>query len=150
MKLRTMVLGAATAAFLAVPTMALAAWGQVTGNVNFRSGPTTAAPSYGTLAAGTRLWVNGPAGGGWLSVRVGKTNGYVSGNYVATSYANNVQPRYMQPRFNNRPPAPLFGYKQKPWWDNQKQAWYDGRRWYHNGIWYRDPSGFSMGFSFGG
>jgi hypothetical protein len=39
---------------------------------------------------------------------------------------------------------------QRPWWDNQHQAWYDGRRWYRNGVWYNNPSGFTLGFSFGG
>ena len=41
MKLRALAIGAVTAAFLAIPTIAMAAWGQVTGNVNLRTGPST-------------------------------------------------------------------------------------------------------------
>jgi hypothetical protein len=45
-------------------------------------------------------------------------------------------------------PAPMHGYWHKPYWDNRYGAWYDGRRWYRNGVWYNTPN-FSFGFSFG-
>jgi uncharacterized protein YraI len=147
MKLRALAIGAITAAFLAVPTIAMAAWGQVTGNVNLRTGPSTSYAKITTMPAGARVFVNGSAGNGWLSVRYGNVSGYVSGSYVATGYANNPPPRPRPGYF--RPAPPRFGYWHRPYWDNRHHAWYDGRRWYHNGVWYNDPSGFSLGFSFG-
>ena len=68
MKLKALVIGAATAAFLAIPSAALAAWGQVTGDVNMRTGPSAVLERITTLPAGARVWVNGGAGNGWISV----------------------------------------------------------------------------------
>ena len=147
MKLRNLIIGAATAALLAVPTMAMAAWGHVTGNVNLRTGPGTNYARITTLPAGASVFVNGAAGNGWVNVRYGNVTGYVSGNYVTT---NVVRPRPVPPRRGFfRPPPPRHGYWRKPYWDNRHNAWYDGRRWYRNGVWYNDPSGFSFGFQFG-
>ena len=164
MKLKAIVIGIATAAALAIPTVALADWGQVTGSVNLRTGPGANYHRITTLPAGARIWVNGSAGNGWVSVTWNNNAGFVSGKYVATGYANNyhrppmTQPYYYNHRpmgsqfslFIGHPPAPTYGYWRKPWWDQNRQAWYDGHRWYHNGVWYNDPSGFSFGFNFGG
>jgi len=148
MKLKALAMGAATAALLAVPTVANAAWSQTTGDVNMRAGPSTNYQRITTLPAGARVWVNGSAGHGWLSVRYNGRNGYVSANYVADSYVGRPGPQ--RPPIMSRPPPPRYGYWHKPRWDSRHHAWYDGRRWYRNGIWYNDPSGFYFGFRFGG
>jgi len=141
MKLRALIVGAATAAFLAIPTIAMAAWGQVTGNVNMRSGPSVHYPRILTLPAGAQVWINGSAGNGWLSVSYGDWSGYVSGSYVAGYAPAPPGPVY-------RPPPPTYGYYRDPWWDERYHAWYDGSRWYYDGAWYASP-GFYFGFSFG-
>jgi uncharacterized protein YraI len=158
MRLRALALGAVAATLFAVPTIANAAWGQTTGSVNMRTCASTQCAKITTLPAGAPVWVNGSQGG-WYSVTFNGRQGFVSGNYVATA---NIQPG---PRFGNRGPnwnnrgprfgdwrgqPPRSGYWRNPYWDDRHQAWYDGRRWYRNGIWYNDPSGFSFGFSFGG
>jgi uncharacterized protein YraI len=148
MKLRTLALGAITASVIAVPAIAEAAWGQATGTVNMRACASTACAKIAVVPAGARVWVGGSQGG-WYQVRYGGAQGFVSARFIATAVVTN--PRY---NYNHQigmmPPPPPFGYYQKPWWDNRHNAWYDGRRWYRNGIWYNDPSGFSFGFSFGG
>lgn len=164
MKLKAMVMGAATAALFAIPTVALADWGQVTGDVNLRAGPGTGYQRITTLPGGARIWVNGAAGNGWVSVTFNGLPGYVSGSYVAYGnayiaprpyYAPPPPPPYYTPGpqvgiFVGRPPPPTYGYWRKPWWDDRYDAWYDGRRWYRDGDWYEEPSGFSFGINIGG
>jgi uncharacterized protein YraI len=144
MKLKALTLGLVATAMMAIPAIAQAAWGVTTGAVNMRVDSYASAPKVATLPANARIWIDGQKNG-WYHVSYAGRSGYVSGSYVATRMA--MGPR---PMFRNRGPAPAFGYYQKPWWDNQHQAWYDGRRWYRNGIWYNSPSGFSFGFNFGG
>lgn len=155
MNLKTIALGAATAAAIAVPGIAHAAWGQATGSVNLRTCASTQCARIATVPAGAQVWVNG-AQGSWYSVSFNGLQGFVSASYVATG----MMPGPRAPNWNNRGPRwgggdwrgppPRSGYWRQPWWDNRHQAWHDGRRWYRNGIWYNDPSGFSFGFSFGG
>jgi uncharacterized protein YraI len=146
MKTKTLALGALAAAMMAVPAIAQAAWGVTTGTVNMRADAYVGAPKITTLPANARVWVDGQKNG-WFRVTYAGSTGFVSGSYVATGVAMGPRPM-VRPMV--RPMAPRFGYYQKPWWDNRHQAWYDGRRWYRNGIWYNDPSGFSFGFNFGG
>ena len=140
MKLKAISIGAALVALLALPSAALAAWGQVTGNVNLRTGPGTSYQRILTLPAGARVWVGGSLNG-WYHVRFNGTEGYVSSSYIATAVM-------MPPRFVRPAPA-RNGLRMKPWWDDRYHAWYDGRRWYRNGIWYNSPQGLSFGFTFG-
>ena len=143
MKLKALAIGALLAAATAVPGIAQAAtwFGYTTGAVNMRYDATTAAPKILTLPGGARVSIDGQKNG-WYHVYYAGQAGYVSGSYITTRVA-------MMPRPMFRGPAPMHGYYQKPWWDGQHQAWYDGRRWYRNGIWYNEPNGFSFGFSFG-
>jgi uncharacterized protein YraI len=140
---RALTIGAAMATLLAIPSIAEAAWGQATGSVNMRACASTSCARIGVVPAGAQVWVGG-AQGGWYLVTFNGRQGFVSGRYIATVMADR------SPRFFRRGPAPQFGYMQQPWWDNQHQAWYDGRRWYRNGIWYNRPGGITFGFSFGG
>jgi uncharacterized protein YraI len=152
MRLRALALGAVAATMVAVPTIANAAWGQATGSVNMRTCASTQCAKITTVPAGAQVWVEGVQGG-WYQVNFNGRQGFVSGNYIATANVN------QGPRFGNRGPVmgrdfrgqpPRSGYWRQPSWDDRHQAWYDGRRWYRNGIWYNSPSGLSFGFSFGG
>jgi uncharacterized protein YraI len=161
MKLRSLALGAvAAASMFAIPAVANAAWGTATGSVNFRTCASTGCPSMGVVPGGAQVWINGSQGS-WYNVTFQGRQGFVSGNYVATGYAQGPQyggpqyggPQFVAPRYpryagNWRGQPPRSGYYRNPWWDNRHNAWYDGRRWYRNGIWFNDPSGFSFGFSF--
>ena len=161
MRLRTLALGAVTAAsMIAMPAIAQAAWGKATGSVNFRTCASTGCPSMGVVPGGAQVWINGSQGS-WYNVTFQGRQGFVHGSYVAMGYAQGPQyggPQYGGPQFiapsypryagNWRGQPPRSGYSRNPWWDNRHNAWYDGRRWYRNGIWFNDPSGFSFGFSF--
>jgi uncharacterized protein YraI len=144
-KMKKIALGAVAAAMMAVPAIAQAATGFTTGAVNMRTDAYVGAAKIMTLPAHAQVQFDPrQQKNGWYYVSYAGRAGYVSGSYITTRYAN-VQPR---PFFRGN--APTYGYYKKPWWDNRHQAWYDGRRWYRNGIWYNDPSGFSFGFNFGG
>lgn len=161
MRFRQLALGAVTASLVAIPAIAHAAWGQATGSVNMRTCASTQCAKITTVPAGARVWVGGSQGG-WYQVSYNGANGFVSGRYIATNMGMpNRPPPFMGgpgymgpgpggPGYGFWGPPPRSGYWRQPWWDNRYQAWYDGRRWYRNGIWYNDPSGFSFGFSFGG
>jgi uncharacterized protein YraI len=117
-----------------------------------RTCPSTQCAKITTVPVGARVWVGG-AQGGWYQVNFNGAQGFVSGRYIATGVASNRPPPFFGnngPQYGMWGPPPRSGYWQNPWWDNRHQAWYDGRRWYRNGVWYNDPSGFSFGFSFGG
>lgn len=141
MKISVLAIATAMAGMLALPQVAEAAWGQATGSVNMRTCPSTACAKITVVPAGARVWVTGVSGG-WYSLRFNGLYGFVSGRYIAVGA---VGPWPIV----RRPPPPPFGYWQKPWWDDRHGAWYDGRRWYRNGIWFSDPSGFYFGFTFG-
>jgi uncharacterized protein YraI len=146
MKLKTLAIGALLAAATAVPGIAQAAtwFGYTTGAVNMRYDATTAAPKVLTLPGGAKVSIDGQKNG-WYHVYYAGQAGFVSGSYITTRVA--MAPRSL---FRNRGMEPQYGYMQKPWWDNQHEAWYDGHRWYRNGTWYNQPQGLSFGFSFGG
>jgi uncharacterized protein YraI len=147
MKIRTLVMGAVTALLFAVPTIAEAAWGVTTGTANVRTGPSTGYAKITTLPGGAQVWVDGQQNG-WYHISYNGRAGFVSSSLVDTQLA--MAPSRDRPFYRNRGMAPRFGYMKKPWWDNQNQAWYDGRRWYRNGVWYNSPQGFTFGFNFGG
>ncbi len=146
MKLKALVIGATTVALLAIPAVANAAWGQLTGSVNLRTGPSTGYARITTLPAGARVWINGSAGNGWVSVQYGNWSGFVSGRYVAG--ARIAVPAPMPPPVMHRPPPPHYGYWHQPRWDDRYHAWYDGHRWYRNGVWLSGP-GLHFGVTIG-
>ncbi len=146
MKLTSILVGAmATAAVWAVPSIAHAAYGQATGSVNMRTCASVNCARITVVPAGAQVWIAGQQGN-WLLVNYGNRQGYVHGNYIATAYAGTpmTPPAYGQPEFQvGFFGPPRYGYWRQPWWDSRYYAWYDGRRWYRNGIWYNDPSGLS-------
>lgn len=137
---RSFALAGAVATMVLVPALAEAAPGYATGTVSLRTGASTSFPRIATIPAGARVDVQGC--NSWCAVNYGGTFGYASASYIARSYAS-APPRFV------RPSAPRFGYMKRPWWDNQRSAWYDGSRWYRDGRWY-NRQGFSLKFNFGG
>jgi uncharacterized protein YraI len=153
MKLKVLLIGATSAlAIVAIPQIASAAWGTVTGAsaLNLRTCASVNCARVAAMPYGAQVWIDGSSGG-WYHVTYNGVSGYASGNYISTTTA--MIPPPVQPpvyRAPPPPPPPIYGYYQRPWWDNRHHAWYDGRRWYFGGRWYDRPSGFSLGFGFGG
>jgi len=150
MKLRALAIGTATAlGIVAIPGIAAAAWGTVTGAsaLNLRACASVQCARVAVMPYGARVWIDGSTGG-WYHLNYNGASGYASGRYISTTTA--LAPPPPPPMFGApRPPAPTWGYYQKPSWDTHYGAWYDGRRWYWNGRWYSNPT-FYFGFSFGG
>jgi len=140
-------MGAVTAALFAAPSIAQAATGYAKGNVSMRACASVSCPRIAFIPAGAKVWVGG-AQGGWYHVAFNGRQGFVSGRYIATNIADRSRDRDF--RRNHRGSPPSYSYWHKPWWDNTNQAWYDGRRWYHNGTWYNSPNRITFGFTFGG
>jgi hypothetical protein len=141
MKLKIAALAGALALFAAIPGVAQAAtwWGYTTVNANFRATP--GGMVINTIPANSRVRVMGQAGS-WDQVAYGGQVGYVAASLITSQYVQTRPPVFIGP-------APSRGYWHKPYWDRRYGAWYDGRRWYRNGIWYNSPN-FGFGFSFGG
>ena len=150
MNLRTLTFGAAATALIALPAVAEASWGHANKTANVRACPSTTCAKVGVLPAGARVWINGTQGG-WYQVSFGGSAGFVAGSLIVGSF-DRGGPYYDDGPYHRdfRGPPPRFGFYRNPWWDNRYHAWYDGRRWYRNGIWYNNPGGLSFGFSFGG
>jgi uncharacterized protein YraI len=149
MKLRTLTFAAAATAMIVLPAAAQASWGHVNTTANIRSCPSTNCARIGVLSAGARVWVDGTQRG-WYRVSFGGGTGFVAGSLIVVGSGGPYYSDGPYYRDDFRGPPPRFGFFHNPWWDHRYHAWYDGRRWYRNGIWYNDPSGLSFGFSFGG
>jgi uncharacterized protein YraI len=133
-------LGPAAAAMLAVlPHAAEAYWASVVTDLNLRACASATCARLAVMPRGATVWVNGSVGG-WDSVTWGGLTGFASARYLFAAAV---------PGPLVRPPPPTFGFYVNPWWDPRYGAWYDGRRWYFNGRWYDQPSGFWFGFSIG-
>lgn len=139
MKLKALVIAALTAALLAIPTVAQAAWGHATGDVNMRACPSVKCDRITVVPAGAPVWIMGNDHG-WYLLRFDGARGYVSGKYVNVGASAYVV---------KRPPAPTFGYWHTPVWDSRYHAWYDGHRWYRDGVWLSTPRGLHLGVGFG-
>jgi uncharacterized protein YraI len=144
---RALAIGAVTAALFAVPSIAEAATGHATGNVNMRACASVNCPKVAFIPAGARLWIGGTQRG-WYYVSYRGRQGFVSIRYIATNYADRSRDRDY--RRNHRGSPPQFGFWHQPTWDSRHDAWYDGQRWYHNGNWYNNPNSMTFGFTFGG
>jgi uncharacterized protein YraI len=122
----------------------------VTGNVNLRTGPGTDYKKITTIPGGARVRVLGC--GSWCQVNFQGIRGFVSASYVAggNGFVKRPPPMARAPMMMHRPPPPTAGFYKTPYWDQKRNAWYDGKRWYLNGRWYDKPSGLSLGFGFSG
>ena len=138
--IRSLTIAAILAVLPALPGVANAATAFATGDVNLRTGPGTQYSKIVVVPAGARLQVYGCTS--WCSANYLGYRGWVSAKYIALG-------GYRAPVRLFRPSPPLFGFYVRPWWDGRYGAWYDGRRWYHDGRWYDRPT-FSFYFRFGG
>lgn len=97
---------------------AVAAPGNVTDDVNMRTGPSTGYPVITTITAGAPIEVFECEG--WCRVGFGGTYGYVSANYISGGYTEPAPRPYYQSRAYYQP-APAY---------EQEEGRYYGRPWY--------------------
>lgn len=131
----TAIAGAVAAAALLAPSLAEASTGYTKSSVNLRTGPGTRYHVIMTVPGGARVDVGRCST--WCQITYHRRGGYVLASRLARA------------GFEVRPPAPTFGYRDHPRWDERHHAWYDGHRWYYQGRWYDQPN-FSITFGFGG
>jgi uncharacterized protein YraI len=92
----------AVGALLAFPSLASAATqGFATANVNMRSGPSTRYPAVVVIPVGAPISINGCLDTvNWCDVSFARGRGWVSGNYIQTTYRQNrvyVDRQYYRP-----------------------------------------------------
>ena len=87
MKLRPMLAGAALLAWVAVPSLANAAAGFATTDVNLRAGPGVDYPVVTTIYAGAPVEIHGCLSDwGWCDTSFGGARGWVAGDYLQAIY----------------------------------------------------------------
>lgn len=115
-------------------TIAQAADGYVTGNVNLRAGPDVDYPRIDTLPAGTRVDIQGcTEGWEWCDVITMGTRGWVAGTYLQYDYQ--AQPVVVQD-YGARIGIPVISFVIGTYWGN----YYRDRPFYsQRDYWYRRP-----------
>jgi uncharacterized protein YraI len=121
---------------LAIPMLAYAADGYVTGNVNLRAGPDPGYPLVDQLPAGTEVNVQGCTGG-WEWCDVINDNdgnrGWIAGNFIQYEYQD--QP-VLLPEYGAEIGIPIVAFSIGAYWDN----YYRGRPFYGDrASWYNRP-----------
>lgn len=117
---------ASLAALFALPSVASAATGYVTTDLNVRAGPSTAYPAVTVFPGGSRVDVIGcTSGPGWCDVRAGGIRGWVSANYLDLSWDNR---RVRAPRYVGRVGVPTVTFSIGTYWDDH----YRSRSFYHD------------------
>jgi uncharacterized protein YraI len=132
MQVKTVALAFAFLLGISIPTLAQAAGGYVTGNVNLRSGPGTQYGQITTIPAGSGVTVRGCLTGySWCDVSFAGRRGWVSSNYLQVVYQNQRRPLiFVGPRIRlpiishhrprppqwkpNRPRPPHNGHRPRP------------------------------------
>jgi uncharacterized protein YraI len=114
--------GLAALLSLGLSSIAAAAPGYATGNVNLRAGPGTEYPVVVTLGAGTGLEIYGCLSGySWCDVNWRGYRGWVSSNYLEAAYQDRrVYVREVAP--------PIISFSFGSYWDDH----YRGRSWYRD------------------
>jgi uncharacterized protein YraI len=125
---------------LAVPALAHAADGYVTGNVTLRAGPAPDYPLIALIPAGTEVDVQGCTDGWeWCDVIAYGNRGWIAGNYVEYEYEN--QP-VLLPAYGAQIGIPIVTFVIGSYWDNhyRNRPFYRERsRWYRRPIEHRPP-----------
>lgn len=120
---------------LAVPALAHAADGYVTGNVNLRAGPDPSYPLIDRIPAGTEVDVQGCTDGWeWCDVIVFGNRGWVAGNYIEYEYQD--QP-VLLPQYGSQIGIPIINFTIGFYWDNYYRGrpfYRDRDQWYHRRI----------------
>lgn len=107
---------ASLAALFALPSIASAATGYVTTDLNVRAGPSTAYPVVSVFGGGSRVDVIGcTSGPGWCDVQAGGIRGWVSASYLDLSWNNR---RVRAPSYVTRVGVPTITFSIGSYWDN--------------------------------
>jgi uncharacterized protein YraI len=119
---------------LAVPALAQAADGFVTGNVNLRAGPDPEYPLILTIPVGTPVNIQGcTSGWEWCDVTTMGTRGWVAGTFIEYRYQN--RPVVVQ-EYGGSIGIPIISFVIGTYWGN----YYSNRPFYRQrNYWYRRP-----------
>jgi len=121
---------------LAIPMLAYASDGYVTGNVNLRAGPDPGYPLVDQLPAGTEVNVQGCTDGWeWCDVinDGDGSRGWIAGNFIQYEYQD--QP-VLLPEYGADIGIPIIAFSIGAYWDN----YYRGRPFYGDRAnWYNRP-----------
>jgi uncharacterized protein YraI len=119
---------------LAVPALAQAADGFVTGNLNLRAGPDIRYPVIATLSTGTSVSIQGCTDGWeWCDVITMGTRGWAAGSFIQYRYQN--QPVMVQ-AYGARIGIPIVSFVIGSYWNN----YYRDRPFYRQrNYWYQRP-----------
>jgi uncharacterized protein YraI len=124
----------------ALPALAQAADGYVTGNVNLRAGPDPSYPLIDRIPAGTDVSVQGCTDGWeWCDVIVYGNRGWVAGNYIQYDYQDR---RVLLPAYGAQTGIPIITFVIVNYWDQyyRSRPFYRERsRWYRRPIVRRPP-----------
>ncbi len=111
---------------LFVSTLAVAADGYLTGNVNLRAGPDPGYPSVAMLGIGTPVTIEGCVDGwSWCDVAAGNDRGWVAGNFLQEEYQGQRVP---VPAYGMQIGIPIVSFVFGTYWDDH----YPDRSWYGN------------------
>lgn len=111
---------------LSVSTLAVAADGYVTGNVNLRAGPDPGYPSVAMLSVGTPVAIEGCVDGwSWCDVTAGTNRGWMAGNFLQEDYQGR---RVLVPAYGVVIGIPIVSFVFATYWDDH----YRSRSWYGN------------------
>ena len=125
---------AAFCTLLVAPAIAEAAVrGYATANVNMRSGPSTGYPAVTVIPYGAPVTINGCMSSvNWCDVSFAGGRGWVSGNYVQTSYRSNRV--YVAPDYYSGLGIPLVTFDVDRYWG----SYYRDRNFYRDRDRWRD------------
>jgi uncharacterized protein YraI len=125
---------------LAIPALAHAADGYVTGNVNLRAGPAPDYPLIALIPAGTEVSVQGCTDGWeWCDVIAYGNRGWVAGNFVEYEYQDRP---VLLPAYGAQIGIPIVTFVIGTYWDNyyRSRPFYRERtRWYQRPVVRRPP-----------
>jgi uncharacterized protein YraI len=111
---------------VSISTLAVAADGYVTGNVNLRAGPDPGYPSVAMLSVGTPVAIEGCVDGwSWCDVTAGNNRGWMAGNFLQEDYQGR---RVLVPAYGVQIGIPIVSFVFATYWDDH----YRNRSWYGN------------------
>ena len=130
----------ASALVLAVPSIASAANGFVTGNVHLRAGPAWDYPLIANIQAGTPISILGcTSGWQWCDVVVYRDRGWLPGNTIQSDYQGQRAPILV---YGERIGVPIVSFEIGNYWESyyRGQPFYREReRWYRRPVWHGPP-----------
>jgi uncharacterized protein YraI len=132
---------AATGMLLLAPSIAQAAEGLATANVNMRAGPSTAYPAITVIPAGESIEIYGClADVPWCDVEFYDGRGWVHGRYIQALYQQRRV--YVGPQYYRRLGIPVVVFSFGSYWDRHyrdRDFYRDRDRWRRGPDFYRGP-----------